>query len=129
MEKNRTVLVLEDDFDLVSIIGYILESEGFNVVASHPKTYRNDIRSCHPGVILLDHWLNGILGSTICEELKADPETHDIPVILTSASNNIEEVARRCKSDDVLPKPFDISALINKVSALSGQNLSIAGML
>lgn len=119
MEKNMTVLVLDDDFDLVSIIRYILESEGFKVIASNPKTYQKDIESYRPGVILLDHWLSGILGATICEELKANPETHAIPVILTSATNNIEEVARWCKSDDVLPKPFDISALVNKVSAFS----------
>lgn len=118
MERNRTVLLLEDDFDLASIIPYILEEEGFFVIKTQPKNFKNDIAKHSPGLILLDHWLFNALGDTVCEELKAKAETCSIPIILTSTIINIKDIAKCCKADNALPKPFDIEMLVEKVSGL-----------
>lgn len=118
LERHKTVLLLEDDTDLASIIQYILEEEGYIVIKSLPENFREDICKFRPALILLDHWLYKALGSTICENLKADPETCSIPIILTSTDINIKDLASCCKADDLLPKPFDVEVLVEKVSRL-----------
>ena len=118
MGANRTVLLFEDDLDHVSIISYLLETADFVIVLGDPMAYRENIVRYRPGVILLDQWLSGSLGSTICAELKADPTTRSIPVILTSASNRLNQIALDCKPDDTLPKPFDVDELVGKVTRL-----------
>lgn len=118
MIMNKTILLLEDDFDLASIIQYILEQEGFTVVKSQPKKFRMDVYKYSPSLILLDYWLYKALGGTICEELKANSKTCSIPIILTSTIINIKDIATCCKADDALPKPFDIQDLVEKVSRL-----------
>ncbi len=116
MEIQRTILVVEDDSDIASIIRYILEGEGYRVLMSEPAALWKDIENFRPGLIILDHRLRGVLGSNICKELKADPKTSYIPIILTSATNNIHDIAEDCLPDDILPKPFDIDVLVAKVN-------------
>lgn len=114
-ELKSTVLIIEDDKDILQVITYVLEEAGFIVIISSPDNYLVDIKSHKPNVILLDYWLEHTLGSDICISLKTDPCTKEIPVILTSAVNGISQVATQCKADDVLPKPFNIQDLEDKI--------------
>lgn len=120
----RTVLLIEDDEDIIQIIQYILAEIGCQVILGTPETYRKVIEEYQPNVILLDYWIYSTLGSEICIELKSNTSTKDIPVILTSAVNNVEEVAKECEADDILAKPFDIDDLTAKVEKWLSKNLS-----
>jgi CheY-like chemotaxis protein len=115
MPKRKTVLLLENDREIALIITYILEGIGCEVFHSSPETYFTDISSFNSGVIIVDYRLDNIFGSSIINALKQNNETAKIPVILTSAVNNIEQIAAQCNADDVLPKPFDIEDLESKV--------------
>lgn len=116
MENNRTVLLLEDDLDLISIIQYILEEENYRVVVSNPCKYRKDFIEFQPDIILLDHWLCFSVGKNICEDIKADPATGSIPLILTTTFNDLCALGQNCIPDDVIYKPFDIEVLVRKVN-------------
>lgn len=112
---NKTVLIIEDDLDIINIIRYILGEIGYKLIESSSTTYLQDIYAHHPDVILLDYWLGKTLGTFICNDLKSNPRTSSIPVILTSAVNGIDKIAESCHADDSLAKPFDIEDLESKV--------------
>ncbi|MHB1179716.1 MAG: response regulator [Daejeonella sp.] len=112
---NKTVLIIEDDLEIIYLIRYILDEMGFKLIESSSKTYHEDIGVHHPDVILLDYWLGDTLGSSICMDLKVNPQTSNIPVILTSAVNGIGVIAENCHADDSLAKPFDITDLESKI--------------
>lgn len=112
---NKTVLIIEDDLDIINIIRYILGEMGFKLIESSSTTYNQDIYAHQPDVILLDHWLGDTMGTSICQDLKSNPRTSSIPVILTSAVNDIGKIAESCDADDILAKPFDIEDLETKI--------------
>lgn len=111
----KTVLLFEDDRDLIYIMTFLLKESKINVITGSGYNYQKDVNEHKPDLILLDYWLAGIRGSEMCEDLKKNPETAEIPVLLVSAVTGIEQISVKCKADDFLAKPFDISELENKV--------------
>ena len=112
---RKRVLAIEDDADILSIIDAVLSDEGYEVISSansEPLDYLDEI---NPDVILLDHFLGSSLGQVLCRELKEDPETRHIPVILISAASNLAGIAADCKANAFIAKPFDIDFLIETV--------------
>lgn len=115
----RRILLLEDDFDTNEIITMIFEPEGFQVITSTVQTYLQDIDKWNPELVIVDHLLsNKITGSDICIELKANDKTAHIPFILTSAVNNLPELAKKCCADRYIEKPFDIDNFVSIVRGL-----------
>ena len=106
---KRIILFFEDDVELISLVTYILEKIDCNVISSNGKNFKDELKKNNPDLILLDHWLGGMLGSDICIETKENPSYSHIPIILISAVNGIDEIAASCKADDSITKPFDIS--------------------
>jgi CheY-like chemotaxis protein len=51
--------------------------------------------------------MRGVDGGEICKQLKLNPQTKYIPIILLSGNHDIEKVSRECGADDCLSKPFD----------------------
>lgn len=74
-----------------------------------------------PDLFLIDKQLSGVDGLQVCRTLKSGEHSKHIPVIVLSASPNIELLAAEAGADDVLEKPFHIKALWDKVEkALDG---------
>jgi CheY-like chemotaxis protein len=116
---NAKILLLEDDVDLTEIIKLIFEPEGFQVISSSVECYLEDIRQHKPDVIIADHLLShSTTGSEICMALKADPATAHIPFIITSAVNNLPDIANECCADNFIEKPFDINYILKVVNDL-----------
>lgn len=115
----RRILLLEDDFDTNEIITMIFEPEGFQVISSTVDNYLDDIYQWKPEIVIVDHLLSSrITGSDICIELKANEKTAHIPCVLTSAVNNLPEVAKKCCADRYIEKPFDIDNFVSIVRGL-----------
>ena len=71
------------------------------------------IRSFKPDLIILDVMLGGMDGRELCRDIKTSIETHNIPVVLISASHALVDInSPVCKPDDFVAKPFDIDALL-----------------
>jgi len=114
----RRILAVDDDKDILEVLQYILEESGYEVETLSDGHYIFDrIRKHHPDLILLDIMLGGLDGRELCKHIKAMNETHDIPVILISASHNISDRSLRNNGgpDDFIAKPFDIDALLSSV--------------
>ncbi len=113
---NR-VLIVDDNTDILWVTEMILKRYGFDVmtilkgeeVLSKTKTFS-------PQLILLDVFLSGVDGIDVCNTLKSNPETKDIPVIMISAHTNLNEIQKFCKADDFIAKPFDANELVRKIN-------------
>lgn len=116
MEK-RKILIVDDDLDILEVIGLILESEGYEVeLMSSGQEIFEHISQFNPDLIILDVMLGNMDGREICNNIKNTKDTLHIPIIMISATHNMAEfIKKNCRPDDFLEKPFDIVTLIHKV--------------
>jgi CheY-like chemotaxis protein len=116
---SKKIMVIEDDKDIRDTIVYILEEENYEVIASEDSKILKLIHHHKPDLILLDNWLtdwkSDANGQQLSKELKSNPETKHIPVIIISAVSNIREIAQAGLADDYLKKPFDLNDLTGMV--------------
>jgi DNA-binding response OmpR family regulator len=115
----KKILAVDDDSDILDVIKIILEDEGYDVktLIDGRKVFET-VSDDKPDLILLDVMLGGLDGRDICRALKAHSLFKDIPVVMISASHNLDNFLLMPGSpDDFLAKPFDIDHLINMVKA------------
>jgi len=117
--KRKKILVIEDDKDIRDTIVYILQEEDYEVIASEDSRILKSIHIHKPDLVLLDNWLtdwkSDANGQQLSRELKSNPDTSHIPVIIISAVSNIKEIAEAGLANGYLRKPFDLSELTNMV--------------
>lgn len=117
----KTILVIEDERDLLELISFNLEKEGYRVMtASEGTTGLDTARNNLPDLILLDLMLPGISGFEICKILKKHEKTSRIPVImLTAKSEEIDRVVGfEVGADDYVVKPFSNRELMLRIKAV-----------
>jgi len=116
----RRILAVDDDKDILDILQYILEDSGYEVeTLSDGHFLFEKIRTHTPDLILLDIMLGNLDGRELCKAVKTTDATHDIPVILISASHNVADALNKKGAPDAfIAKPFDIDDLL---SAIEGQ--------
>ena len=117
---NATILIIEDDPDILVLIDYNLQLEGYNILKA--RTGREGIElalSEKPDLILLDILLPDFSGLQICKKLKISDQAHDIPVImLTALSENRDIIAGlEAGASDYITKPFSPKVLAARVKA------------
>ena len=127
---NR-IMVVDDDPAILDVLRMILEDEGYEVISATSEDEVLGWDSDWPEVILLDIWLSGGSGQTICRQLKDDPATSQIPVILVSANQDAERIARDSGADGFIRKPFDLDDILDMVRrhlrAIEGDAVAAAG--
>jgi CheY-like chemotaxis protein len=119
--RARSVLVVEDDEAVSSLLVALLRDRGYNAVAAFNGTSALNIaRRLKPHLITLDLALPGADGHAVLELLKADPNTRDIPVVVISAFTQILPAGDRKKLAYLLGKPFDVTEVLEIVQATVG---------
>jgi DNA-binding response OmpR family regulator len=116
-----TVLVADDDADIVRFVEVNLRLEGFQVVTARDgEEALAKALEIEPDVVLLDVLMPRIDGYTVCARLRADHRGAAIPVILLTANfiTADQEIARQAGADDFVVKPFDPCELMARVRAL-----------
>lgn len=116
---KNLIIVIEDDRDILDMIQYILADEGYEIMSYDHLIKLESIIAKRPSLILLDERLANGYGSTLCLELKSNPLTKPVPVILVSAAIGLAQIAKNCGADAVLDKPFDLNDLVNLVKRYS----------
>jgi len=115
----KKILVIEDDKHIRDTICYILEEESYEVIASGDSKILKSINTMKPDLILLDNWLtewkSDATGQQLSKELKSNPSTKHIPIIIISAVSNIKEIAEAGLADSYMRKPFDMAELVAMV--------------
>lgn len=116
-----SILLIEDDPDIVELLQYNLEREGYRVVAC--KDGEEGLQAARkrvPDLILLDLMLPGMGGLEVCRELKTDRATNRIPVIMVTARGEESDVVVGLElgADDYVCKPFSPRELLARVRAV-----------
>ena len=109
------ILIIDDDAAILDALQIMFELEGYDARGMINSKNLYKMKKDLPDLILLDIWLSGEDGREICKYLKSNPVTSKIPVILISASNEVENSARSAGADDFICKPFEVDALLKKV--------------
>lgn len=118
-DQGKTIAVFDDDRDLLDIFSFALEDKGYKVtVFNDCKDIISRVRELRPALILMDNWIPDVGGEKAIEYLKSEEDLKDIPIILVSATNNLEEVAKRANVDAAVVKPFDLEVLTDTVAKL-----------
>jgi DNA-binding response OmpR family regulator len=116
-----TVLVIDDDPVILELLRVNFEIEGFDVIcASDGEEGLRRAQVDRPDVVISDIMMPKRDGLQLLTDLKADPGTHDLPVILLSAKAQRAEVQQGLDlgADDYITKPFDPLELIDRLNAV-----------
>jgi CheY-like chemotaxis protein len=111
MTMKKKVLIIEDDKDTLEILAYLAEDLHVDFELYPGVLSLSQIKEINPDLVLLDHWVNDGSGGQLCREIKSDPATANLPVVMISAYTGLAQVAKESKADGYLPKPFDIDAV------------------
>ncbi|MFB6344282.1 MAG: response regulator [bacterium] len=118
---NEQILAIEDEEDILEVIEYNLEREGYDVLTSqHGEDGYRIIKDRHPDLVLLDLMLPDRDGLDICRDIRDDEEIKDIPVIMVTAKDAESEVilGLGVGADDYVTKPFNPKELAARVKAV-----------
>ncbi len=115
------VLIVDDEKDLVDLVRYNLEKEGFQcLLASDGLTALRLAQEQRPDLLVLDLMLPGLDGLEICRQLRRDPMTASLPIImLTAKAAEVDRVVGlEVGADDYIVKPFSPRELVARVKAV-----------
>ncbi len=119
--KSATILVVEDEAPLVTLLRYNLEREGFGVLeAQDGDEALNIARDQKPDLVLLDWMLPLMSGIEVCRQLRRNPDTRGIPIVMLTARGEEGDKLRGLDSgaDDYITKPFSPSELTARIRAV-----------
>jgi len=124
-DPNFDVLVVEDDAAINALIGAYIELAGM-----HPRSALDGhsavmlVKERVPQLVVLDVMLPDTDGFEVCKELRADPRTHDVPVIMLTALTDDASRQRglACGANEYLNKPFDPDKLMAVLKRLAADN-------
>jgi two-component system phosphate regulon response regulator PhoB len=119
--SQATILVVEDEAPLVTLLRYNLEREGFAVLeAQDGDEAVTQAREQKPDLVLLDWMLPLVSGIEVCRQLRRHPETRAIPIVMLTARGEEGDKLRGLDSgaDDYVTKPFSPSELIARIRAV-----------
>jgi two-component system phosphate regulon response regulator PhoB len=115
------ILVIEDEPDILEVIQYNLEREGHKVIACrNGELGLSRIRTDDPDLVILDLMLPGMDGVEVCRQVKSDPVTRAIPVIMVTAKSEESDIVLGLGigADDYITKPFSPKELLARVKVV-----------
>ena len=117
----KSILIIEDEKDIVDLIEYHLKQSGFSVITALDGPMGLErARKKRPNLIILDLMLPGMGGKDICRSLQSNPLTQSIPILMLTAK--AEETDRligfELGADDYVTKPFSPKELVLRVKAI-----------
>jgi two-component system, OmpR family, phosphate regulon response regulator PhoB len=116
-----TVLVVDDEVDLASLVDFNLKEAGFQTRLAHTGAAALEAAfATVPQLILLDVMLPDLSGREVCRRLKADPRTREVPVLMLTARGDEGDKIEgfEAGADDYVTKPFSVRELVYRVKAV-----------
>lgn len=119
INKSR-ILIVDDVVDNVRVAMYILKEDGYEFSFAHSGTEALRLVSDDDeafDLVLLDIMMPGIDGYAVCQKLKGNPATADIPVIFLSSKNDVDAITKGFELGcvDYITKPYHANALLARV--------------
>jgi len=131
IEDKETVLVVEDSKTIQSVLKYFLELEGYEVLLAKEGAAGLEMAKRHrPRVIVTDFNMPGMNGMTLAKELRSDPTTRSIAILMLTSEASVEREAQALSIgvDDYILKPVEprrLAARVKAVLARSRANVTV----
>ena len=110
------ILIIDDDPDVRTVMNILMKKNGYDVeTASRREEALEKIRSFQPSLVLLDVLLSGADGREICRDIKNNPDTDNIKVVMFSAHPSAVENFASYGADDFITKPINTDLLLEKL--------------
>jgi two-component system, OmpR family, phosphate regulon response regulator PhoB len=125
-----TILVVEDEAPLLTLLRYNLEKQGFRVdEATDGEEALLRVAEGRPDLVLLDWMLPALSGIEVCRQLRRRPGTRDLPIIMVTARTEDQDAVRALDTgaDDYISKPFAMDSLMARIRALLRRSGAVAG--
>jgi two-component system, OmpR family, phosphate regulon response regulator PhoB len=119
--QTERILVVDDEPDIVALVAYHLAKSGYRVSTAATGADALEIaRQERPALLVLDLMLPGLSGFDVLEQLRADPDTQDVAVLMLTARKEEPDRIRGLSlgADDYLTKPFSPQELVLRVAAI-----------
>jgi two-component system phosphate regulon response regulator PhoB len=120
-DMRPRILIVEDEKDIVQLLDFALRQAGFEPVAAQNASEAfARIREKAPDAVILDLMLPDLPGTEICRQLKSNPKTAALPLImLTARSDEVDRVVGfELGADDYITKPFSVREVVLRVKAI-----------
>jgi DNA-binding response OmpR family regulator len=128
MARRKKILVVDDERDLVELIGMNLQRNGYEVVSTHDgATGLEMARKQKPDLVVLDLMMPGLSGRDVTMALKSDSETSSIPILMLTAKTEETDiiVGLSMGADDYVTKPFSMKVLMARVATVLRRKASM----
>lgn len=120
---DKTIVIFDDDEDILSICSFILEEQGWKVYAfTDCNQITEKVSAVLPDVIIMDNWIPDDGGIIATQTLKKNEMLKNIPVVYFSANSDIELLASHAGAEMYLAKPFDLEELENVINKVLAKN-------
>jgi two-component system phosphate regulon response regulator PhoB len=128
-EMDITVLVVEDENDVVDLLRYHLKRAGYKVLIENTgDAGLATARKSRPDAAIFDIMMPGMTGLEVCRALKNDPETAGIPILMLTAKSEVKDrvIGLETGADDYVIKPFSPKEVVLRVQGLIRRAQSVA---
>jgi two-component system alkaline phosphatase synthesis response regulator PhoP len=120
-KSKQTILVVDDEKDLVDLIAYNLQRNGYNVLTATSGDAALELAArAVPHLVVLDLMLPGLSGTEVARRLKGDAKTAHIPIIMLTAKSEETDVVvgLTLGADDYVTKPFSMKILLARLTTV-----------
>jgi CheY-like chemotaxis protein len=116
--SSRAILIVDNDASLVAFLAFFFEDRGFTVYTAHDGSEAVGLARRHkPPIIISDMMMGQVHGFELLQQVRADPELRDTPVIIMSAKSYKSDIdrARSLGATEYIIKPFKTEDLLEMV--------------
>jgi len=115
----KTIFIVEDETGIRDALQLLLSFENYDVRSfATVEAFNRRDKSLTPDIFILDVMLPDGSGTDLCNQLKNESLTSEIPVMIISAHAKAETVTKACEADEFIAKPFDIDDVLLKIEKL-----------
>ena len=118
---NKKILIADDEPYILRSLSFVLKKEGFDIeTACNGEEALEKAQQFKPKILFLDVMMPKKDGYEVCNELKSNPETKDIYIIILTAKGQIidKEKGLTTGADEYITKPFSPLEIVNKVKKI-----------
>ena len=113
------LIAADDEKDLLTLFEVSMKAKGYKVgISTDAKNLWALLRRKLPDVLFLDIQMGGVNGGELCQQIKKKKETAGIPIVMLSANDNVEEIAKQCGADGFVHKPFKTEKILQEIERI-----------
>ncbi len=113
--RRRRILIVEDNRGVAQAMQFLLKREGFDTAWCDDERVYELVREWQPDLILMDLMMPRLDGLHVTRQLKLDPASSEIPVIIVTANPVAPQRIVEVHANDMVPKPFHVRRLLERI--------------